>query len=411
MRREILSSELISVATVVVVLVLAASAFAARDERTLYSFSGGNDGSGPQGTLVADTAGNLYGTTYYGGGSNQCGGGCGTVFELTPQSDGHWTESVLYQFSNGATGAFPNGGLVFDSSGNLYGSTQTGGIDYGGGVVFELSPSSDGWSATTLYAFTGGSDGGQPYIPPIIDANGTLYGTTRYGGGSGDGVVFELKKSNDSWTESVLYSFTGGRDGSFPEGLAMDPSGNLYGAALGGGTANRGVLFELKFLNGNWKELTLHSFSGGYNGGGPSGNPVFDKGELFGSTSYGGGGGCNQGCGIVFKLALNSRGKWTETVLHLFKDNGHDGTLPLLWFNHGPNLYGITNGGGSFAVGTIFELLPAFDGSWVEKVLYDFTGGSDGGVPSGLMLNSGKLFGTAQEGGENYDGVVFELTP
>jgi uncharacterized repeat protein (TIGR03803 family) len=410
MPRKVFSSELISVATVIAILVLTTSVFAARDERTVYSFKGGNDGIDPQSALSTDSAGNLYGTTFHGGGSNQCGVGCGTVFELTPQSGGEWTESVLYQFSGGVTGSFPNAGLVLDSSGNLYGSTQQGGTGALYGVVFELSPSSSGWNETTLYTFTGGSDGGFPNSPPIVDPNGNLYGTTA-GGGTGDGVVFELKKSNGSWRETVLYSFTGGRDGSFPEGLSMDASGNLYGVTLVGGAGNSGVLFELKFSNGHWKELTLHSFTGGYDGNLPSGHLIFDKkGSIYGSTSFGGGGGCNGGCGIVFTLALNSHGKWRETVLHVFKNNGHDGNLPLLWFNHGPNLYGVTSGGGPFGLGTVFELLLAFDGSWVEKVLYDFTGGSDGGFPYGLMLNSGKLFGTATQGGPNY-GAVFELTP
>jgi uncharacterized repeat protein (TIGR03803 family) len=158
--------------------------------------------------------------------------------------------------------------------------------------------------------------------------------------------------------------------------------------------------------------MTLHSFTGGRDGAEPSGTLVFGKnGNIYGSTSAGGGEAVPAAVGAVFKLTLNSHGKWRETVLHVFRNNGDDGSAPLLSFNNGRNLYGVTEGGGPFGAGTIFELLPAFDGSWVERVLYHFSGGRDGSLPSGLMFNSGKLFGTAADGGKYSFGGVFELTP
>ena len=344
---------------------------------------------------------------YTGGGA----GTNGTVFELTLQPDGKWAETLLYQFGNLSTGS-PNAGLVIDSSGNLYGSTQAVPDNGLFGLVFELTPSQNGWTETTLHTFLGDGDGYGPNSALVIDNKGNLYGTTFTGGAGGYGIVFELQKSNGSWTEIILHSFSGGRDGSSPVGLAIDASDNLYGVASGRGAAYRGLIFRLTFSNGHWKKQTLHSFIGGRGGSDPTGNLVLGKkGTIYGTTSLGGGGGCVGGCGIVFKLGLDSRGKWRETALHVFKSDGRDGNGPLLWFNHGPNLYGVTSGGGRFGLGTIFEMLPAFDGTWIERVMYSFTGGKDGGNPYGLIFSSGGLFGAATQGGENFYGDVFELTP
>jgi uncharacterized repeat protein (TIGR03803 family) len=405
MQRRVWLSEWMIVATGLLTITVAMPAFTAGKEKMLYAFQGGSDGSNPQSSLVADVAGNLYGTTLSGGGSNN-----GTVFELMLQTDGKWTEKVLYQFKDLNTGP-PNAGLVMDSLGNLYGTTQAVPDNGLFGVAFELSPSRSGWNETTLHTFIGNGDGYGPNNPLIIDTEGNLYGTTFEGGTGGYGIVFELKKANGVWTEVVLHSFSGGRDGSSPEGLAFDASGSLFGLASGG-AANRGILFELALSNGHWKKRTLHNFSGGYGGSSPTGNLAFDKrGNVFGSTSAGGGGGCTGGCGVVFKLMLGPHGKWRETVLHIFMNNSHDGNIPLLSFSDGHNLYGVTQQGGRFGVGIIFELLRAFDGSWVERVLYGFAGGRDGANPYALMRDSGKLFGTATQGGENFDGGVFELTP
>ena len=203
-------------------------------ETVLHTFTGGSDGGIPRAGLIADTGGNLYGTTAGGGASN-----AGTVFKLSPSG----TETVLYSFT-GSDGSGPFAGLIADSSGNLYGTTQSGGASGGHGVVFKLSP---GGTETVLYSFTGGSDGGTPRAGLIADSSGNLYGTTQFGGpgcgGVGCGVVFKLSPSG---TETVLYSFTGS-DGSGPfPGLIADSSGNLYGTTLSGGASGgHGVVFKL----------------------------------------------------------------------------------------------------------------------------------------------------------------------
>ena len=217
---------------------------------TLYSFMGPPaDGAGPWSPLLLDANGNLYGTTNSGGSSSACRGGCGTVFRLTPNGSG-WTETVLYSFSGGADGGGPYAGLVADQHGNLYGTTFNGGGACNCGVVFELTPNQNGsWTESVLWTFTGGADGASPYSGMIIDSQGNLYSTATAGGlaggcsavgQSGCGVVFELTPSqNGTWTESVLWPFTGGSDGSVPLGpVVMDAQGNLYGAAYYGGDLN-----------------------------------------------------------------------------------------------------------------------------------------------------------------------------
>jgi uncharacterized repeat protein (TIGR03803 family) len=199
-------------------------------ESILHSFSGG-DGANPYGGVIRDRAGNLYGTTYIGGSS-----GNGVVFKLAP--DG--TETLLYNFTGGADGGNPIAPLILDSAGNLYGTTSFGGIA-SNGVVFKVSPSG---TETVLYSFTGMPDGSAPVAPLARDAAGNLYGTTNLGGASDRGAVFKLDMDNN---ETVLYSFTGGKDGSYPEaGLYTDRAGNLYGTSAGDGRSNAGAVFEIQ---------------------------------------------------------------------------------------------------------------------------------------------------------------------
>jgi uncharacterized repeat protein (TIGR03803 family) len=214
---------------------------------TLYSFAGPTtDGDYPYGGLIFDRSGNLYGATLAGGSAYS-----GTVFELKRSSSG-WTESVLYNFQGTADGVNPNGPLVMDSSGNLFGTTGYGGDTscgqgYGCGEVFELSPGSGGvWTKTTVYAFTGSPDGHAPQTGMIFDKAGNLLGTTLNGGTNDSGAVFELTpKSGGGWTESVVYSFLYGSDGGYPSTpLIIDGAGNIYGTAQFGGTYNEGVAFE-----------------------------------------------------------------------------------------------------------------------------------------------------------------------
>jgi len=360
-------------------------------ESVLYSFcslTNCADGGTPAAGVIFDGAGNLYGTTTYGGnsGSGYCAGSCGVVFELVPNADGSWAESVLYNFcslSRCVDGSDPQG-VIFDPAGNLYGTTLTGGSSsacyiYGCGTVFKLTPGSGGsWTQSVLHSFcsfTNCSDGKLPFASVIVDGAGTLYGTTFQGGslsqceGFGCGVVFELTpKADGSWKEEILHRFTGGRDGAVPEdSLLFDGSGNLYGTAhLGGhltqcGGFNCGVVFELTpDSHGSWKEKVLHSFTGG-DGYGPFASLAFDKtGNLYGTTLLGGdlrlcGG---TGCGVVFELTPNSKGGWTETVLHRFLD--HPGAEPYVGviLDASGNVYGTTSGDGSTTFGSVFEITP-----------------------------------------------------
>ena len=178
----------------------------------------------PYGSLVMDAAGNLYGTTTEGGGSGCGGSGCGFAWKLAPNPDGTWgILSLLHSFQNGADGTDPSAGLIFDAAGNLYGTTQFGGAYGFGGVVFKLAPNPDGtWTETVLHSFGNDGDGFHPIAGLVFDVAGNLYGTTYGGPGSGCaegcGVVFKLAPNSDgTWTESVLYSFTGGADGGAPE--------------------------------------------------------------------------------------------------------------------------------------------------------------------------------------------------
>jgi uncharacterized repeat protein (TIGR03803 family) len=258
-------------------------------ETVLYRFTGGADGGQPAGAdLTFDAAGNIYGTTS-GGGTGDCQGGCGTVYKLT-QSGGVWTESVLHNFvTEDGDGLRPWGGVIFDQSGNLYGTTNNGGARLSYGTVFELTPSGSGWTETILYKFQDTTDGQYPYSGLIFDQAGNLYGTTCCGGSDGGGTVFELTRSSD-WAFSLIYSFTG--SGPYA-GLSMDAADNLYGTTNEGGAYNFGAVFKLTPSQGGWTYTSLHDFcSGGYpcsDGAFPMSNVVFDsQGNLYGTTSEGG---------------------------------------------------------------------------------------------------------------------------
>ncbi len=384
----------------------------AQTETILHTFTGGSDGGSPQAGLIFDSKGNLYGTTGGGGSSASCGG-CGTAFELVPNSNGTWTENVLYSFGslqNLGDGANPYGGLTFDSKGNLYGTTTSGGGSFQG-VVFELVAGSNGtWTEKVLYSFTGGNDGGFPYGSGLtFDSSGNLYGMTEAGGVYGFGTVFELVAgSNGAWTEKVLHSFADGNDGQFPFGstLIFDTAGNLYGVASGGGVHDWGVVFKVtRGSTGNWTEKVLYAFPGGSGGSFPTGNLVFDSaGNLYGGASF-----------IVYELSPTSSGFWTEKTLHAF-GGGNDGAnlYAGLVFDKAGNLFGTTNTGGTHR-GTVFELSPGSNGMWTEKVLHRFSpNGGDGIFPQfgTLVLDaSGNVYGTAPQGGSSKAGVIFKITP
>jgi uncharacterized repeat protein (TIGR03803 family) len=359
------------------------------------SLSGCTDGAFPYyGSLVFDTAGNLYGTTIEGGtsGSGCNGFGCGTVFELTPGGNGLWTETVLWSFSGGADGGQPHYGLSLDAAGNLYGTTLYGGSHpstcggLGCGVALELTPGTNGqWTETVLYNFCSAkncSDGAGPSAGLVFHGR-NLYGTAG-GGANGVGVVFRLAPGNGRWTETVLYNFCGANhcaDGGGPGGgLIFDAGGNIYGTTLGGGVKDGcahqggcGTAFKLTpHAGGKWSRTTLHRFTNnGKDGTQPLAGLVLDAGNLYGTTQYGGTESCMSnvlpGCGTVFKLAKGSTGEWTENVVHSFQDNDEDGNNPYagLIVDASGNLYGTTPSGGTnasscsgYGCGTVFEITP-----------------------------------------------------
>jgi uncharacterized repeat protein (TIGR03803 family) len=381
----------------------AAQAASAQTFHLLYQFKSGNDGSQPYASLILDRQGNLYGTTTIDGAYSN-----GTVFKVSPTGK----ETVLHSFTGtGGDGAFPIAPLVRDTAGNLYGTTENGGLfggacgAYGCGIVFRVSPTG---KETVLYRFTNsGGDGANPEQGLVRDAAGNLYGTTFFGGAYGKGTVFKVDPSDK---ETVLYSFgssTG--DGSRPWGgsLVRDSAGNLYGTTVFGGSGGAGTVFK---LDPSGTETILHSFTG-VSGDGffPYGTLVRDKrGNLYGVTNYGGDASClgGSGCGVVFKLDSSN----VETILYSFFGTGGDGALPGggLVRDSAGNLYGTTNVGGNLYFGTVFKL----DASNKETILHSFSGG-DGRFPElGLVRDlKGNLYGTAQYGGKYGGGVVFKVTP
>jgi uncharacterized repeat protein (TIGR03803 family) len=422
------SFRLMRVMAIATAILFAASTFAAAQyERVLHSFSNTNTinvAGGPYSGLIFDAAGNLYGTSSAGGVYND-----GVVFELTPRADRGWTTKTLHNFDsqNGLDGASPQSTPIFDAAGNLYGTTAFGGTDDVGTVYELVGQPGGGWIQKILYSFLeNGIDGYLSLAPLTFDASGNLYGTTVSGGASGGGgIVFELTPQSDgSWVETVLYSFCSQPrciDGGSPlGGLIFDASGNLFGMTSLGGAHNDGAVFELTPLaGGGWTETVLHNFnSHGFNGHGSDGvNPhaglIFDAtGNLYGTTAEGG----SHDWGTVFKLTPQPGGSWKETVLHNFNADGIDGIYPFssLSFDLSGNLYGTTNEGGTDDVGAAFELKPQAGAEWAEKILHSFEfNGTDGYDPyGGLIVDAaGNVYGTTRSGGTYNEGTAFEITP
>jgi uncharacterized repeat protein (TIGR03803 family) len=400
----------------------------AQTETVLHSFQSNSktDGNGPYG-LVADSRGALYGVTYGGGRYAQ-----GSVFKLSPPATqgGAWKQSVLYSFTGNADGGGPSGSLVLDSaSDKLYGTTTHGGG--GVGVIFELTPGAP-WTETVLHTFGYGKDGIYPDAGLISDGHGTMYGTTSSGGTDDNGTVFRLSppKAGSSWTETPIYSFQGGgTDGWSPEAsLVMDANDALYGTTSAGGENNVGAVFKVTPPDGGhgpWTESVIYSFTGGADGEEPEASLIFDSsGSLYGTTFGGGVTGGQCGCGTVFELTPPSGGSglWTENTLYTFTD-GTDGAEPranLISDSTGA-LYGTTTAGGTQTecagelpgCGTVFELsAPGEGGSRTFSVLHAFQNGSDGAYPiAPLLLVGGNFYGTTYLGGEKGIGTVFEIVP
>jgi uncharacterized repeat protein (TIGR03803 family) len=402
-----------------------------------HLFAGSPDGSQPSSGLVSDGAGNFYGTTQ-GGGQTTCGLSapfCGTVFKVTLGQDGSWKESAIYKFKGGSDGAAPSGALIFDAAGNLYGTTVTGGNDLcaeGCGTVFRLSlNSSGGWTETVLHRFLGDTDAEEPGLGVVFDAEGNLYGAA--GGGcieECNGTIFRLAPSPDgTWTESVIYTFMGGLDGSFPSHLVLDGAGNLFGTTISGGTQSTcggcGTVFELSpYKSGTWEKTVLYSFTDGFDGGLPSSGVIFDDaGNLYGETYDGGSFACPEvGCGVVYELTPES-GRWKFSAVHTFNGvDGSKGSQPSggLAFDSLGNLYGTTGTGGDAACnngngcGTIFKLSPKTGGGFNFTMPAVFTGATGSSPAQGVVADSaGNLYGTTFAGGSATCncGVAFAITP
>jgi uncharacterized repeat protein (TIGR03803 family) len=357
-------------------------------ETILHTFQGyPNDGGAPLANLTFDSAGNLYGTTLIGGAAQ-----AGTVFKLTPPAAGQtqWTESILYEFSGAnGDGQFPYSSLVADASGNLYGSSFLGGAS-NQGMAYELVPptgEATAWSLIALHSFAGGTDGANPVSGLTFDSQGNLYGTTFSNGLSGvaGGTVYQLTPSGGAFTETVLHTFTGAIpggtpvDGALPYGnLVLNSKGHIFGTTLAGGggqiipgeLSNGGAVFEVSPPSGSgttWRETLIHSFNGDTgdpsttDGESPYGGLVFDaQGNLYGATAQGG----TNDFGMVFSLAPPAAGSsaWTETVLHNFQ-GFPDGVGPYgsLILDASGDLYGVTRNGTSLSpnsdqIGTVFDI-------------------------------------------------------
>jgi uncharacterized repeat protein (TIGR03803 family) len=376
----------------------------AQRETILHKFRGGSDGEAPSG-LVSDGQGNFYGTTIFGG----IDGYYGTAFELSPSGKG-WKETVLYRFTGGADGAFPMySNLIFDSLGNLYGTTYEGGT-YNYGTVFELSPVGSEWTESVLYSFTS-YDAGCPLNGLIRDSAGNFYGTHACEYGAGICGVFELSLSGNTWTEQQIYSVV--LPDQSTTGLAIDDAGNIFGVG-------HSIAFEL-YPNGRggWTPTVIHKFGSHPLGYIPEGGPVLDKaGNVYGTTIEGGA----YGYGVVYKLSPRKKpGPYTETVLYSFT-GGQDGACPVwgLVFDAAGNIYGTTDYcyNGKVTVPTVFELVaPVRKGSYQQKTLWTFDG-TDGGDMGGsiVMDSAGNLYGATNNGGlqcpDDFTcGLAFKITP
>jgi uncharacterized repeat protein (TIGR03803 family) len=356
---------------------------------SLYSFSGGSDGAGPFGGVVADSSGNLFGTSVSGGNGNR-----GAVWALPSGASSLFNYHV---FGGNGDGANPYSALALDEDGNIFGTTFSGGA-FNKGTVFEILAGTT--DMVILHSFSGtGSDGANPYGGITIDASGNLIGTTTAGGSHGDGTLFKLSGSAFS-TFSTLHSFDADVDGSTPYGAVTVRGNTIYGTTFEGGASDDGTVYK---MSGN-TFTTLHVF-GGEDGSGPTGKLVFDGGgNLFGTTSAGG----DFDKGTVFGIEASSS---DLTMLYSFT-GGDDGSRPFagMVFDTDGNLFGTTYDGGAFGFGTVFEI--PFEGV-VPQTLHAFTGGVDGGNPyAGVIVSpNGNLFGSATNSGGRGRGTLFSLAP
>ncbi len=392
-------------AIVFLLAVLSTNAAHAQSLQVLYAFTGGADGGQPY-SGVTIRGGNLFGTTHTG---NQ-GTNWGQVYELQ-YNGSNYTFADLSLF-DGALEA----PAVFGPNGTIYSTSPNNLTIYHHGYVLNVSPPAGiicfevlcEWTPTPLYGFSGGADGSTPDFGALIfDHAGNMYGATS-AGGSGNGVVYEMVGSGTNWTEHAIYSFAGSPDGAVPySGVIFDNAGNLYGTTTAGGASGNGTVYELSPSGGGWTERVLYSFTGGSDGSYPTSGLIFDAaGNLYGSTNVGGAG----GGGTVFELSP-SGGSWTYSLLHSFTGGANCGPWSSLTLQAG-NLYGATVCDGASSAGSVFELSPSGN-NWIYSSLYDFTGGNDGKFPYGSVSfdATGNIYGTTLRGGSYLQGVVWKITP
>jgi len=387
--------------------VLLAATAQAQNYTVLHVFSGHGDGGNPFAGVTLDRQGRIYGMTPYGGSYQD-----GVVFRLVREGEA-WVLSPIYSFgSQEHDGTTPFDRVILGPDGVLYGTTSYGGAQ-GYGTVFSLRPPATAcktvlcpWLETVLYSFTGGADGANPdYGDLVFDQSGNLYGTTVYGGSSNLGVVFKLTRSGSAWTESVLWNFARGDDGSYPiSGVIFDPAGNLYGTTTDGGSDSLGTVYELSPTQSGWNETTLYSFTGADNGSGAGGLIMDAHGDLFGITGF-------FGTGAAFELTPQN-GNWSFTRLQTFSGGGYPPTLGAPTLDAQGNLYGPLPGGGD-GFGEIFKLSPSGN-QWTYSPFYQFDTCNDGNgcFPIGAVTFDANrnMYGTAEEGGGGA-GIVFEITP
>ena len=375
----------------------------------IHQFTGAADGSSPRAGLTVDAAGSLYGTASQGGTANH-----GAAFSLQLINSA-WVFSPLYSFQGEPDGATPLTRVRFGPDGALYGTTARGGnegCNVTCGTVFQLKPpvtvKQDMWTETVLYRFAGGSDGNYPVGDPVFDSAGNMYGTTGLGGTNNQGTVYQLMPSGGNWIHTVVYRFAGGpTDGYSPNsGVVLDSAGNLYGTTYYGGAFGPGVVYQITHPGSDWMESVIHDFQGGDDGGNPVAGLILDSlGNLYGATTTGANGG---GAAVELSPSGNS---WTLTPLYGFTPPG-TGPYGALTMDANGNLYGTTFAGGLNGLGSVFKLTPSAN-DWTYTGLHDFTGGMDGANPWGGVTigTNGKLYGTTGAGGLNGLGVVWEIAP
>lgn len=371
--------------------------------QVIHTFTG-PDGALPKAGLTIDRGGKLYGTTFAG----HEGSGWGGVYQLR-QHNSAWIYASIHVFDGQ-----PLDRVVFGPNNTLYGTSPSNLVSYHNGYIFNLAPPLNvctivncSWNATVVYGFPGGANGATPKGAALVfDSAGNMYGTTS-AGGTGNGVVYQLTPQG---TQTPIYTFAGTPDGATPySGVILDSAGNFYGVTTAGGAAGDGAVYELSPNGGGgWTEQVIYSFTGGNDGSSPTGGLILDHaGNLYGSTANGGA----NGGGTVFELSPNG-GSWQYNLVYSFSGGANCGPWAELSMDPANNLYGTTLCDGANSDGNVWELVKG-NGTWTYTSLHDFTGGNDGRSPySNVTFDSaGNLYGTASTGGADQSGVVWQIVP